>query len=329
VPDLLLEVTGVRKVFPIRDASLLRMVRPRQFLTVLDGVDLSVRRGEITSLIGESGSGKSTLAYAILRLLTIDGGQICFAGDDVHGLRGPALARFRRQAQIIFQDTATALNPRKTVGRVIRDALGMSGVPRKHFEQRVARLLDLVGLPVAYQSRYPHEMSGGQRQRVGIARALSMEPQFLIADEPVAALDVSIQAQILNLLSHLRDNLGLTMLMVSHDLGVVSQISDRVAVMYAGQVVESGPVRDVLRKAAHPYTKALIEAVPQGLAGRGSRPSPSIQGDPEAQPLTQRGCRFAARCGFALKICHEVAPQRTRISGQHEVSCHVAERQLT
>lgn len=326
-PDPLLEIAGVRKKFPIRDPSMRRLFRSQKFHVALDGIDLSIERGEVLSLIGESGSGKSTLAHAILRLLPIDDGVIRFAGEDVAALRGGSLSRFRHRAQIIFQDTASALNPRKSVGRVIRDALRSRGVRRAEFDRRVAKLLDLVGLPASCHSRYPHEMSGGQRQRVGIARALSMEPEFLVADEPVAALDVSIQAQILNLLGRLREDLGLTMLLVSHDLGVVSRISDRVAVMYAGKIVEMGPVHGVLHAPAHPYTKALIDAIPRGLAGRGTR---SVLNNPDerAPQSDPRGCRFAPRCAHAMVVCRNAFPERTRLSADHEVLCHLKAEEI-
>jgi len=305
---------------------MLRYFRPRRFQAVLDGVDLEVRRGEVMSLIGESGSGKSTLSHAILRLLPIDSGEIRFGGADVTRLGCSALSAFRRQAQIIFQDTGSALNPRKSVGRVIRDALRMSGVSRREFEARATTLLGMVGLSSAHQTRYPHELSGGQRQRVSIARALSMEPEFLIADEPVSALDVSVQAQILKLLMKLRDDLGLTMLLVSHDLGVVSHISDRVAVMYAGKIVECGEAQEVLRRPAHPYTNALIDAVPKGGGGRTLRVAATMPGAVETQLPPRSGCRFAPRCTYAVRKCHEVEPQQSRISGDHGVACHLAAR---
>ena len=323
-PDPLFEISGVRKRFPMRNSSLQRMFRSRRFHVALNGIDLSIRRGEVLSLIGESGSGKSTLAYAILRLLPVDDGEIRFAGEDVATLRRSALKRFRHQAQIIFQDSASALNPRKTVGRVIRDGLHIRGVPRAEFDRHVALLLDLVGLPRTYDSRYPHEMSGGQRQRVGIARALSMEPEFLIADEPVAALDVSVQAQILNLLGRLRDTLGLTMLLVSHDLAVVSRISDRVAVMYAGKIVEMGPGHEVLRGPAHPYTKSLVSSIPRGLAGRGLRPIAKSPDNDVLEAERGRGCPFAPRCTQSMGICREISPGRTRLSEEHEVLCHLS-----
>jgi len=303
---------------------MLRYFRPRRFQAVLDGVDLEVRRGEVMSLIGESGSGKSTLSHAILRLLPIDSGEIRFGGADVTRLGCSALSAFRRQAQIIFQDTGSALNPRKSVGRVIRDALRMSGVARREFEARNTTLLGMVGLSSAHQTRYPHELSGGQRQRVSIARALSMEPEFLIADEPVSALDVSVQAQILKLLMKLRDDLGLTMLLVSHDLGVVSHISDRVSVMYAGKIVESGEAQEVLRRPVHPYTKALMDAVPKGGGGPTLRFAATLPAAVETQLPPRSGCRFAPRCSYAVRKCHELEPRRSRISGDHGVACHLA-----
>jgi oligopeptide/dipeptide ABC transporter ATP-binding protein len=320
----LLELTNVRKDF-VLDAGLIgRLTGRRRVLRALDDVSLVVRRGEVLGLVGESGSGKSTLAEVAVRLLTVDAGAVAYRGEPVTYASGRALRPFRRGVQMVFQDTGSSLNPRKTVGRTLDEALALRGVARGERLARVERLLGLVGLGSFVRARYPHQLSGGQRQRVAIARALAMEPELLVADEPVASLDVSLQAQIVNLLLRLRHELGLTLLFISHDLALVSHISTRVAVMYAGRIVEEGPADRVLRQPAHPYTQALLAAIPKGLRGRAARRDPT--GEPAPATLDPSapvaGCRFAPRCPVALPLCATKPARMRRLATEHVAECH-------
>jgi len=264
----LLELRGIGKQFSQR-GTLWERLRRRQLETMaVRDVSLGVAPGEILGIVGESGSGKSTLGRIIVRLLEPSAGRVLYRGEDVTARRGAALRPYRRQVQMIFQDTHASLNPRKRVGRMLREALAARDVARRTREPEALHMLDLVGLDSALAARYPHELSGGQRQRVVIARALCMKPELLVADEPVSALDVSLQGQIINLLVRLRDELGLTLVFISHDLAVVRRICHRIAVMRAGEIVESGTPDVLIAKPQHPYTRQLIAAVPKGLAGR-------------------------------------------------------------
>ena len=322
VPVPVMEIAGVRKDFALRRGWLSSLTERPRTVIALDGIDLAVTEGEVVGLVGESGSGKSTLAYAMVRLVPVTSGTIRYRGIDVtHQPRGE-LRAFWRRVQIIFQDTHSSLNPRKTVGQVLQDPLRVRGVPRAGRPAEAGDLLTQVGLGPAFLARYPHELSGGQRQRVVIARALAMSPEFLIADEPVSSFDVSLQAQILNLLTQLRARLKLSMLFVSHDLALVNHISSRVAVMYAGRIVEVGATGEVLREPSHPYTRALIAATPKGLAGRGRAHEP-IAGDPPDPTSPVPGCRFAPRCPHVLAVCREVAPAPIRLSATRTVECHL------
>jgi peptide/nickel transport system ATP-binding protein len=253
------------------DGLINRLTGKRRLLRALDDVSLTVRRGEIVGLVGESGSGKSTLAQAAVRLLTVDEGYVNYRGENLASARGRALKDFRRSVQMVFQDTGSSLNPRKTVGRALDESLALRGLARARRTERSNELLDVVGLNGALRQRYPHQLSGGQRQRVAIARCLALEPEFLVADEPVASLDVSLQSQIIKLLLKLRNELGLTLLFISHDLALVSHISTRVAVMHGGRIVEEGPPETVLRSPSDPYTRALLAAIPKGIKGRRAR----------------------------------------------------------
>jgi len=257
----LLQVRGLRKEYPIRGGVL---GRARGVVRAVDGVDLDVAVGETLGLVGESGSGKTTTGRCILRLVEPTAGEIRFDGVDVRTLRGKALRSFRRKMQIVFQDPFGSLNPRMTIGATLDEPLQVHGLGDAPWRRaRVAELLDQVGLSPAHASRFPHEFSGGQRQRVGIARALALGPRFIVADEPVSALDVSIQAQVLNLLKDLQRELGISFLFIAHDLGVVEHVCDRVAVMVRGRIIEQGPTERVIGSPQHEYTKALIRAVPR------------------------------------------------------------------
>jgi oligopeptide transport system ATP-binding protein len=327
VPAPVMELSGVRKEFALRRGWLSSLTDRPRTVVALDGIDLTVVEGEVIGLVGESGSGKSTLAYAMVRLVPVTSGTIRYRGIDVtHQPRGQ-LRAFWRRVQIIFQDTHSSLNPRKTVGQVLQDPLRVRGVSRAERPAEASNLLTQVGLGPEFLHRYPHELSGGQRQRVVIARALAMSPEFLIADEPVSSLDVSLQAQILNLLMQLRARLNLSMLFVSHDLALVNHISNRVAVMYAGRIVEVGTTQEVLRAPSHPYTRALIAATPKGLAGRGRVHDP-ISGDPPDPTSPVPGCRFAPRCSHVMAVCREVAPAPFRLSATRAVECHLFDVEL-
>lgn len=314
----LVEARGIVKEFPIR-RGLLR--RSTGSLRAVDEVDLTVEKGECLALVGESGSGKTTLARCLIRLMEPSAGEVLFRGESLFDLDGPSLRRRRRDFQIVFQDPYSSLNPRMKVGRILSEPLEVHAlVPRSGRRERVNELLAMVGLPPSAADHYPHQFSGGQRQRVGIARALATEPALLIADEPVSALDVSVQAQIINLLMHLREQLGLTLLVIAHDLGVVRRVADRVAVMYLGRLVELAPNERLFSQPQHPYTVSLLSAVPGGTPGRrgdrivlrGELPSPS---DPPS------GCSFHPRCPIAEERCSAEEPELTEITPNHFGAC--------
>ena len=286
----------------------------RPVVRALNGVSLRVARGETLAVVGESGCGKSTLARALVRLTELDEGQIVFDGEDVRALRGPALRRYNRRVQMIFQDPYGSLNPRMTVGQILEEALAVHEmVPVGERAARVTELLGLVRLPADAAGRLPHEFSGGQRQRIAIARALSIEPELLIADEIVSALDVSVQAQILNLLVDLQNRLGLAMLFVSHDLRVVRHLAHRVAIMYLGRVVEMGPADAVFEAPLHPYTRALLQAAPSmeppepGTARVAHRPA--LAGELPSPLNIPSGCPFHPRCPLAFERCSVEVPR--------------------
>lgn len=320
----LLELEGVHKHYVLGGGLLDRLAGRRRMLLALDGVSLAVREGEVLGLVGESGSGKSTLAQVAVRLVAPTAGRIKYRGEDLTTTKSGALRPFRERVQMVFQDTGSSLNPRKTIGRTLREALAMRGIPKAEQPEHADRLLDMVGLAGFVLPRYPHQLSGGQRQRVAIARSLAMQPEFLVADEPVASLDVSLQAQIVNLLLKLRTDLRLTMLFISHDLALVNHISTRVAVMYAGRVVEEGLPAEVLHRPAHPYTRALLSAVPRGLAGRRTPRDPVPGGPPDPSDLPP-GCRFAPRCPLAREVCRERYPAAVELSVTHRAECHFAD----
>ena len=317
----LLELREVTKTYQLRTTLWDRLRRRRSPLAAVAGVTLAIDAGDILGVVGESGSGKSTLGKIVVRLIRPSLGEVRYRGVDVSALEGRALLPYRHRVQMIFQDTQSSLNPRKRVERLLGEALAAGGMPRAARKQEVARLLRLVGLDRIIGRRYPHELSGGQRQRVGIARSLGMNPELLVADEPVSALDVSLQGQIINLLTRLRSELGLTMIFISHDLAVVGRICTRIAVMYAGRVVESGRSEDLMSAPAHPYTRALIDAVPKGLDGRGRKP---LGGAPPAAGEAVSGCPFRSRCPDAMAVCAARMPAPIRIAPDHDVVCHLA-----
>jgi oligopeptide transport system ATP-binding protein len=316
----LLRLRGVSKRFPVaRDV----LGRPTSWLSAVDAVDLDVQPGETVALVGESGSGKSTLARLALRLLEPSAGTVEFAGEALTGRSGRELQAFRRQAQIIFQDPFGSLDPRMKVGAIVSEGMGHLGLDRRAQGDRVRELLELVHLPATAIERFPHEFSGGQRQRISIARALAVNPRFIVADEPVSALDVSVQSHILNLLTELRDELGLTYLFVSHDMSVVRHIADRVAVMYLGQLVELSPTESLFANPRHPYTQVLLSSVPSLIRENGAeRITP--EGDIPSPIDPPIACRFAGRCHRTLDRCLAETPPLEPIgdeAGQHLGAC--------
>jgi ABC-type oligopeptide transport system ATPase subunit len=332
----LVQVEGLTKHFPLRGGGWGKR-EPRPVVRAVDGVSFSIRVGETLGLVGESGSGKSTTGRLILRLLPATAGRVLFDSRDVFTLPPAEMRRLRREMQIVFQDPYGSLNPRMTVGRILGEGLEARGViSRRERNEEASRLLALVGLRPSHQNRYPHEFSGGQRQRIGIARALAVNPRFLIADEPVSALDVSIQAQILNLLLELQRQLGLTYLFIAHDLAVVRHMSDRIAVMYRGRIMELAPSEAIYEQPLHPYTRELLAAIPVpdpeyyasdgATGGRGDgatgREAPASPVSPAAGlAVSWEGCVFRGRCPHAAEVC-AAAPSLREVDPGHFVACH-------
>lgn len=317
----LLEAEDLRTYFPLQ-SGLLR--RRREAVRAVDGVDLTIAEGETLGLVGESGSGKSTLGRTLVRLLEPCGGKIRFGGDDVTALTGRRLQRMRREMQIVFQDPVGSLNPRRKVGDIVGDGPAIHGLGSPSDRRRqVVEILEQVGLPRTAVDRYPHEFSGGQRQRIGIARALVLRPRLLVADEPVSALDVSIQAQVLNLLVELKREFQLTYLFIAHNLAVVGYIADRVAVMYLGKIVEVAPAADIYTRPLHPYTAVLSSSVPSLRPGRPMERI-HLRGEMPTAIDPPSGCRFRTRCPIAQDVCAAQVPPLQEHQPGRFAACHFA-----
>ena len=311
----LLDVRNLEVRFPVRRGA---FGQPSAWVKAVDGVSFTVARGEVLGLVGESGSGKSTAGLAALRLLPSQAGEILFDGVDIASQSRARLRPLRQRMQIVFQDPFASLNPRLTIDATLAEPMAIHGKP--DIKARTARLMDRVGLPASFAQRYPHQLSGGQRQRVAIARALATEPELIVADEPVSALDVSIQAQILELLESLRRDLGLAMLLVAHNLGVVEYVCDRVAVMYLGRIVEVAPTAVLYRRPHHPYTRVLLAAMP--VIGAARRPEmPPLIGEMPSPIDPPSGCTFRTRCPHALPACAERRPPLVEIAPGHTSAC--------
>ena len=319
----LLQVDGLKTYFPVRGGVFLTA---KAQCKAVDDVSLKIRGGETLGLVGESGCGKSTLGKTIVRLIKPTAGRILFDGADLATLSEREMKPHRRQVQMIFQDPADSLNSRHTIGNILEEPFVIHGIgDQAERDRRVAELLDIVGLPSAAAERFPFEFSGGQRQRIGIARAIALHPRLVICDEPVSALDVSIQSQILNLLLELQEQMDLSYLFIAHDLAVVKHVSDRIAIMYLGRIVETGGADEVYERPKHPYTRALISAIPEPVPG-GRRRRQILEGDVPSPIDPPSGCPFHTRCPHVQQQCRETAPQlrsvHAKTGEEHQVACH-------
>ncbi len=322
--DVLLEVKGLKMYFPITRGIIVQ--KHVGDIKAVDDISFQVRRGETLGLVGESGCGKSTTGRAILQLYRPTDGQVLFKGEDLTNLKGEVLRRKRREMQMIFQDPYASLNPRMTVGGIISEPLEVHNIfaTRKERQERVQELLRVVGLNPYFVNRYPHEFSGGQRQRIGVARALAVNPEFIVCDEPISALDVSIQAQIINLLQDLQSEFGLTYLFIAHDLSVVRHISDRIVVMYLGKLGELADQAELYANPLHPYTQALLGAVPiPDPVIEEKRQRVILEGDVPSPANPPEGCNFSTRCPKVMDICHREDPEFRDLGGGHWVACHL------
>ena len=323
--DPLLEIRDLRKYFVVKRGF---FDRQKAVVKAVDGITFDVRQGEIFALVGESGCGKSTTARLIMRLLEADGGEILFDGEDVLKLKGEQLKHLRSEVQIAFQDPYMSLNPRMTLEHIIAFNAVAQGHGQQDARQRAWQLMEQVGLdPSVHARRYPHELSGGQRQRINIARALVLQPKLLILDEPVSSLDNSVQSQVLNELNDLKEQLGLTYILVSHDLNVVGYLADRIAVMYLGQIVEIADADEFYRNPMHPYSQALLASVPSTDPDARRLTDPPLKGQPPSPLDPPSGCRFRTRCPHAMDVCTDIMPPLKEATNGHWVACHLYEPQ--
>lgn len=319
----LVQVENLKKYFPVKTG----LFQPPLSVKAVDDISFEIARGEVVGLVGESGSGKTTVGRTLLRLAEASSGAVRFDGTDIMSVSGAQMRRFRKRMQIIFQDPYASLNPRQKVREILLHPLRKYRIcPPREAEARAIDLLEKVGLGAEHLDRFPHEFSGGQRQRIGIARALAVEPELIIADEPVSALDVSIQAQVINLLADLKDDFGLTMLFIAHDLGVVEHFCDRVIVMYLGRIVEIAPAADLYATPAHPYTRALLSAIPRARPAQGRQKRALLKGDIPSPINPPSGCVFRTRCPIATKACADEVPLLREVApGQRAACINIAE----
>ena len=318
----LLEVKDLKKWFPAKSSP---FSKEKVFIKAVDGVSFTLNAGETLGVVGESGCGKSTMGRSVLRLLEPTNGQVLFEGKDYTALKSSELAKSRSDLQIIFQDPYASLDPRMTIGDIIGEPLDIQlKLPTKERMERVLKTMERVGLNTRYVNRYPHEFSGGQRQRIGIARAIVLGPKLMVCDEPVSALDVSVQAQVINMLKELQETRGLTYLFIAHDLSVVKYISDRVVVMYLGTIVETAETEELYANPMHPYTKALLSAIPEADPDKAKNNKRiPIKGEIPSPINPKEGCRFAGRCQYATERCHQETPQAREVKPGHVVACHL------
>ncbi|WP_366658496.1 oligopeptide/dipeptide ABC transporter ATP-binding protein [Fodinicurvata sp. EGI_FJ10296] len=322
----LVNVQGLAKYFPTGASDIFG--RQHEVVQAVDGIDLTIREGETLGLVGESGCGKSTVGQLLVRLLDPTRGRILFDGEDIATLQGRELRHRRKNFQIIFQDPYSSLNPRMRVDALIREPMDIAGLDRHTQNKKLHELLNVVGLATHHATRFPHEFSGGQRQRIGIARALALNPRFVVCDEAVSALDVSIQSQVVNLLKDLQSQFGLTYLFVAHDLSVVRHISDRVAVMYLGQIMEIGDKKTVFANPLHPYTRVLLSAIPRARVGA-PRERVVVKGDVPSPINPPTGCRFHTRCPYARELCRTTQPPLIPIDEGRMSACHLVPSGMT
>jgi oligopeptide transport system ATP-binding protein len=321
--DALLDVKNLHVHFPVRRGIVFK--KTVSTVKAVDGVSFSIRQGETVGLVGESGCGKTTTGRAILKLVEPTSGQVVFDGEDITGYSQKEMLRLRRQMQMVFQDPYASLNPRMSVVDIITDPLVEHKLIKPADKrEKATELLELVGMDPRYQNRFPHEFSGGQRQRIGIARSLALNPRFLVCDEPIAALDVSIQAQVINLFQDLQEKLGLSYLFIAHDLSVVRHISNRIVVMYLGKIVEIADKRQLFQNPLHPYTKVLLSSVPTAdPKNERVRRRIELEGEVPSPLNKPSGCPFSTRCPYATRLCHEQEPMVESVGENHEVACHL------
>ncbi len=318
----ILEIKNIKKYFPLKSSI---FSKEKLYVKAVDDVSIDLYEGETVGLVGESGCGKSTLGRTVVRLYEPTDGSIIFKGRDVSNLKGKGLKNLRREMQLIFQDPYSSLNPRLNVSTIVGEALTAHKLVKKgkDYDERVKTIVERCGLSAYHINRYPHQFSGGQRQRIGIARALALDPDFIVCDEPVSALDVSIQSQIINLMMDLQEQMGLTYLFIAHDLSVVKHISDKIGVMYLGNIVEYSSKKELFNNPSHPYTRALLSAIPEANPSK-KKEMKAIKGEIPSNVFVPSGCKFHTRCPFVKDICKEQVPKLKELEKDHLVKCHFA-----